>query len=74
MGSRLLKQWILYPLIEQKKIENRLDAVQLQDKLHQLYDLERLAGKLASLNANGRDLVSLKNSLHIIPQIKDRGC
>ena len=82
MGSRLLKQWILYPLIEQKKIENRLDAVQqlleeknirqqLQDKLHQLYDLERLAGKLASLNANGRDLVSLKNSLHIIPQIKE---
>ena len=82
MGSRLLKQWILFPLLEPKEIKNRLDAVQqlleeknirrqLEGKLHQVYDLERLAGKLASLNANGRDLLSLKNSLQIIPLIKE---
>ena len=82
MGSRLLKQWILYPLLELSEIKNRLDAVQqlladkntrrqLEDKLRQVYDLERLAGKLASRNANGRDLLSLKNSLQIIPLIKE---
>jgi DNA mismatch repair protein MutS len=81
MGSRLLKQWLLYPLIEPQNIEKRLDAVQylleekdirqqLQEALNQVYDLERLAGKLAALNANGRDLLSLKNSLRVIPRIK----
>ncbi|MBN2332657.1 MAG: DNA mismatch repair protein MutS [Deltaproteobacteria bacterium] len=81
MGSRLLKQWLLYPLLVQEKIERRLDAIQLlveekisrhklQEKLKQIYDLERLGGKLASLNANGRDLISLKDSLAIVPRIK----
>ncbi len=81
MGSRLLKQWLLYPLLEPQEIEKRLDAVQelleekdvrqqLQDALNQVYDLERLAGRLAALNANGRDLLSLKNSLRVIPRIK----
>ncbi len=82
MGSRLLKEWLLFPLLDQKQIELRLDAVEifftekrcrleLMRLLNKLYDLDRLAGRLAAGRATGRDLLSLKDSLKLIPEIKN---
>lgn len=81
MGSRLLKQWLLRPLLDKKKINTRLSAVEeltanllmkeeLQDGLKQMYDIERLIGKIAYGNANARDLLALKKSLLVLPLIK----
>ncbi len=81
MGSRQLKEWLLFPLLDQKLIEQRLDAVEilLEEKrcrlelmrhLKKLYDLDRLAGRLAAGRATGRDLLSLRDSLQLIPEIK----
>ena len=81
MGSRQLKEWLLFPLLDKELIEQRLDAVQtlleekkcrlqLRDRLKKLYDLDRLAGRLAAAKATGRDLLSLKDSLALIPDIK----
>ncbi len=82
MGSRQLKEWLLFPLLDKELIEQRLDAVQtlLEEKrcrlqlrayLKKLYDLDRLAGRLATAKATGRDLLSLKDSLALIPEIKE---
>ncbi|MGJ7920975.1 DNA mismatch repair protein MutS [Neobacillus sp. LXY-4] len=81
MGGRLLKQWIDRPLINQDEIERRHSLVQtfishyferqdLREKLTEVYDLERLAGRVAFGNVNARDLVQLKRSLQQIPGIK----
>ncbi|MBR2833202.1 MAG: DNA mismatch repair protein MutS [Bacilli bacterium] len=82
MGSRLLKKYILNPLIDRKKIEKRYDVVEtllkeflvksdLETYLMEVYDLERLSGKIAFGNANARDLLQLKNSLKVLPQISE---
>ncbi len=82
MGGRLLRKWIEKPLIRRDWIEERLQAVsflieqwmardELKDLLQQIYDLERLAGRVAYGNANARDLVQLKRSLSVIPAIKN---
>lgn len=81
MGSRLLKHWLDRPLIDEEKICERQDKVQvlldnyferknLQEELIKVYDLERLAGRVAYGNANGRDLIQLKTSLQQVPKIK----
>ena len=81
MGGRLLKRWISNPLLKVSEINNRLQAVQelknglmfrdeLQETLKKVYDIERLIGKISFGSANGRDLVSLKNSLGQLPDIK----
>ncbi|SFH77409.1 DNA mismatch repair protein MutS [Pisciglobus halotolerans] len=78
MGGRLLKQWIDRPLIQKEKIEQRQEIVEnlidhffertdLNDVLTKVYDLERLAGRVAFGNVNGRDLIQLKTSLMQIP-------
>ncbi|MGY3779069.1 DNA mismatch repair protein MutS [Isobaculum melis] len=80
MGGRLLKQWIDRPLIQKKKIENRQQIVQnllnhffermdLNEALTKVYDLERLAGRVAFGNVNGRDLIQLKTSLNQVPYL-----
>lgn len=80
MGGRLLKQWLDRPLIQKTDIENRQKMVEklldsfferkdLLQALTKVYDLERLAGRVAYGNVNGRDLLQLKNSLKQIPQI-----
>lgn len=80
MGARLLKQWLDKPLIEKAKIKKRLDLVgnllqhffervDLVDRLNQVYDLERLAGRVAFQTVNARDLIQLKSSLQQIPAI-----
>ena len=81
MGGRLLKQWIDRPLIDKKAISVRLELVEtlinayfekqdLREKLKEVYDLERLAGRVAFGNVNARDLQQLKRSLQQIPFIQ----
>lgn len=81
MGGRLLKQWIDRPLINQQDIERRQELVgtfmnhyferqDLREKLKEVYDLERLAGRVAFGNVNARDLVQLKKSLQQVPVLK----
>ncbi|MBT2700379.1 DNA mismatch repair protein MutS [Bacillus sp. ISL-40] len=81
MGGRMLKHWIDRPLINQNEIESRQTIVEvlmsyyferqgLREKLKEVYDLERLAGRVAFGNINARDLVQLKRSLMQVPYLK----
>jgi DNA mismatch repair protein MutS len=81
MGGRTLKTWIDRPLISREDIEKRQTIVEvlmdnyferqeLREKLTEVYDLERLAGRVAFGNVNARDLVQLKRSLMQIPFLK----
>lgn len=80
MGGRLLRSWILQPLIQKEIIEQRLDRVQyfldtitrteeLRFVLKQVGDIQRLLGRIGCGRCNARDLVNLKNSLNKIPNI-----
>ena len=81
MGGRLLRRYLNDPLIEVEEIHKRLDAVEelknspmlkgeIIASLKKVYDIERLIGKISYGNANGRDMVSLKNSIRELPNIK----
>lgn len=81
MGGRLLRRWLNDPLIDIQEINKRLNAVkELKDdimlrgdiieNLKKVYDIERLAGKMAFGNANARDMITLKNSLYKLPEVK----
>ena len=81
MGGRLLRRWINDPLLDINEITERLDAVkELKDNivlrgdiveiLRKVYDIERLAGKISYGNANARDLISLRNSIQNLPELK----
>jgi len=81
MGGRLLRKWIAEPLVDVKAINKRLEAVEefkdslmLRDDvielLKKVYDIERLVGKISYGNANGKDMISLKNSIYQIPFLK----
>lgn len=81
MGGRLLKQWIDRPLIQKRQINARqamvasllaayFERMDLNEALTKVYDLERLAGRVAFGNVNGRDLIQLKTSLMQVPQIR----
>ncbi|MFA1822199.1 DNA mismatch repair protein MutS [Virgibacillus oceani] len=81
MGSRMLKKWLERPLLDKKRIENRLEIVEgfyqgfmerdeLREALKTVYDLERLAGRIAFGNVNARDLLQLQQSLEKIPDLK----
>ena len=81
MGSRYLKQSILYPLIDIKRINERYDIIskmkknyletsELYQVLSEIYDLERIVGRVSYNNANPRDLLQLKKSLKVLPQVK----
>lgn len=82
MGARLLKQWIDRPLISVTTIEQRqamvesfisayFERMDLKEHLKHVYDLERLAGRVAFGSVNGRDLLQLKKSLEQIPVIRE---
>lgn len=82
MGGRLLRQWLDRPLIQRTAIEKRLhfvdifmkhyfERLDLNELLKSVYDLERLAGRVAFGNANARDLVQLKKSLMQVPAIRE---
>ncbi|WP_210128009.1 MULTISPECIES: DNA mismatch repair protein MutS [unclassified Staphylococcus] len=81
MGARRLKQWIDRPLINHQQIEQRLNTVEqflshfierdtLRGYLNQVYDIERLVGRVSYGNVNARDLIQLKHSIMEIPNIK----
>ena len=81
MGGRLLRRWLNDPLIDVNEINLRLEAVKelkdniilrsdLIDALKKVYDIERLAGRISYGSANGRDLISLKNSAKQLPDVK----
>ncbi|RLL45392.1 DNA mismatch repair protein MutS [Oceanobacillus piezotolerans] len=81
MGSRLLKKWLERPLLSKTRIEKRLDIVEsfyhgfmerdtVREALKSVYDIERLAGRIAFGNVNARDLMQLKKSLEKIPELK----
>ena len=82
MGGRKLKLWLREPLNDPAGINARLDAVSylvddplalndVSEALKRVYDFERLAGRMASGNANGKDMIALRNSIGATPDIKD---
>ena len=85
MGGRLLRRWVEQPLLDEKEINNRLDAVQelvndrilgmtLAEELEGVYDMERLMNKVAYRNMNARDCLALCASLKRIPGIRNLLC
>ena len=81
MGGRRLRRWLNDPLLDVERINKRLNAVKelkeklilrgdITDLLKKVYDIERLVGKISYGNANGRDLISLKNSIKQLPELK----
>ena len=82
MGGRHLRRWLNDPLIDTVEINRRLDSVKelkeniilrgdVVENLKKVYDIERLAGKMAYGNANARDMITLKNSLQKLPGLKE---
>jgi len=82
MGSRYLKYSIENPITDKEELERRYDMVErlstefiLRDDLicvlDQVYDLERLAGRISYGNLNARDMLQLKTSLQALPQLRD---
>ena len=80
MGSRYLKKTILFPLIDKNKLEERYDIIEklkksfmsssdLRKLLTDVYDLERLVGRISYENANPKDLLQLRKSLENIPAL-----
>ena len=81
MGGRMLRRWLNDPLIDVPEINKRLDAVkelkedmmlkgEIIENLKKVYDIERLAGKMAYGNANARDMIALKISVSKLPEVK----
>ena len=81
MGGRLLRQWIERPLVNQEKIEKRMDIIEvfidnfieretIKDIINDIYDLEKLAGRIAFGNVNARDLKWIASSLNVVPELK----
>ncbi len=83
MGARLIKQWLNYPLMDIGHIEERLDAVEeakkhiaatgeIRTMLKTMADLERLGSKVAMGHGNARDLIALKRSFQMLPDLMSR--
>ena len=81
MGGRLLRDWLLHPLLDKKEIEARLETVdeflsktierqEMEKDLKDIFDLERLTGKISLAVANAKDLVALKRSLLPLPRVQ----
>ena len=81
MGGRLLRRWLNDPLIDVLEINKRLNSVKelkdsvmlrgdIVESLKKVYDIERISGKMAYGNANARDMITLKNSLSKLPELK----
>lgn len=80
MGSRKIKEWLMNPLKNKIEINKRLDYIEnlnnnfilreeLMRDLYEVYDLERLTGKVMCGSLNGRDLLQIKKSIKVIPDI-----
>ncbi len=79
MGSRLLREWVLRPLVERERIQDRLDAVEemafrviergrLRDAFSKVQDLDRILGRVALGTSSPRDLHALASSLRAVPE------
>lgn len=82
MGARLLKRWMVFPLKDEKPINDRLDVVEyffrkpdfrelIEDELHRIGDLERIISKVAVGRVSPREVVQLKVALQAIEPIKE---
>lgn len=82
MGARMIRKYIEQPLVNKSDIQLRLDAVEcfldapiersdIQDLLGQIYDFERLMSKVIYGSINAKDMLSLKNSISMLPKIKE---
>lgn len=82
MGSRKLKSYLMHPLKDINMLNRRYDKIEvlnnnfllkdeLKDLLYEIYDIERLCGKINCGNVNGRDLLQFKHSLKVLPRIKE---
>ncbi|WP_247001178.1 DNA mismatch repair protein MutS [Halosolutus gelatinilyticus] len=82
LGGRKLRDWLRRPLLDPDRIAARHDAVaelkgavqrreRLHDRLRTVYDLERLIGRISRERANARDLRSLRDTLVVVPEIRD---
>jgi DNA mismatch repair protein MutS len=82
MGGRLLKRWLGQPLLDLAQLNQRQEAIQwfysntiarrkIISWLHQMADLERLANRVAMAQATPRELIALRNSLQMIPRLKE---
>ena len=82
MGGRILRKWIDEPLISKAEIDKRLEGVEelyssiglnedIRIALRDIYDIERIVGKIANGNVNGKDMVSLRTSSTKLPAIKE---
>lgn len=81
MGSRFLKRNLLYPLVDLTKITERLNSIDelgknyllttdLKKQLQEIYDLERIVGRISYGNLSPKDLLQLRHSLAVLPNIK----
>lgn len=81
MGKRKLYNWILFPLLEKKAINKRLDAVEkfysdspllreVRGILNNIYDIERIVGKIGTETVNARDLLALRDSLQEVKRLE----
>jgi DNA mismatch repair protein MutS len=81
MGGRMLKRWLGSPLMDLSRIQDRLQKVSelkekdlarraLRDSLRQIKDMERLSARISLGVANARDLVALRASLNLLPEVK----
>jgi DNA mismatch repair protein MutS len=81
MGSRLLKKWLLFPSTDKFEIEERFDGIEelifkrntlreIRDKIKEIYDVERITGRISTKRATPRDLISLKISLSLAGELK----
>jgi DNA mismatch repair protein MutS len=81
MGGRMLRQWLVRPLVTIARIQDRLDAVEdfafrsaergkMRDALRSVHDLERLVSRVALGTAGPRDLASLADSLRLLPRVR----
>ena len=82
MGARTLRNFLEQPLIDRSEILARQDAIaemnedmifreELREYLNPIYDLERLIGRITYRSANPRDLIAFRNSLQMLPHIKN---
>ncbi|MFH1546983.1 MAG: DNA mismatch repair protein MutS [bacterium] len=80
MGSRKIRRWILHPLLEIKKLEERQRKVEqlfsnvsllnnIREEMKKISDLERISSRVGMNRANGRDLLALSNSLTTVKEV-----
>ncbi len=83
MGGRMLRNWLIHPLLEKEEIDDRLSKIdifvkdssllrEIREELKSLYDVERLLSRLSIGSGNARDLIAMKLSLEKIPMIKEK--